>query len=308
MRLVISASPHQRAKLNTPYIMRQVIFALIPAVIAAVVFFKQAAVFLILNCALTAVVTEEIILKIRKKPSQAKDLSALLSGILLALVLPPTIKWWAASLGAVFAIAVGKHLFGGLGQNIFNPALIARAFLMAAYPKMLTSWVKPFSLDAVTSATPLALRKFSHTIMPLKDLFWGNVSGSLGETSAICLIIGGIYLLLRKIADWRIPVSLLASLSIFSLILFWVNPQNGSVLFHLFAGGVLLGAFFMATDPVTTPVTKLGRWIFGAGCGIIIMVIRIYSGLPEGVMYSIIFMNALTPLINIYTKPKSFGR
>ena len=227
--------------------------------------------------------------------------------MLLALILPPTTSWYAASLGSVFAIFIGKHIFGGLGANIFNPALIARAFLMATYPEMLTTFIKPKFVDAVSSATPLVLKKFSQTLTPSLDLFLGNVSGSLGETSAICIIIGGLYLLIRQIADWRIPLSLILTTVIISFIGFIIAPAKGGVLFHILSGGLLLGAFFMATDPVTTPTTKRGRYIFGIGCGVLILIIRYFSGLGEGVMYSILFMNALTPLINRYTKPRRFG-
>lgn len=307
MPLVISISPHNKSRLNTASLMRQVIYALLPATAAALYFFHWAAFFVILNCVVTSVITEEIVLRIRRKPSAIRDGSSILSGLLLALVLPPAIKWYAATLGAVFAILVGKQLFGGLGFNIFNPALIGRAFLMAAYPKMLTSWVQPFTLTAVTSATPLALRKFGHTLTPVAHLFLGNVAGCLGETSAVCLIVGGVYLLVKKIADWRLPLSLIATAAGYAFIFYRINPSNGSVLFQLFSGGIMLGAFFMATDPVTTPVTKKGRFIFGIGCGALIMTIRYFSGLPEGVMYSILFMNALVPLINRYTCPRSFG-
>jgi electron transport complex protein RnfD len=287
--------------------MRQVIIALIPAVIASIIFFKHRAVFLITNCVITSIITEELILRIRKKPSAINDFSACLTGLLLALILPPSVEWYAATLGSVFSIVVAKHLFGGLGANIFNPALMGRAFLMAAYPKILTTFIEPFSVDAVSRATPLALRKFSHTVVPTVKLFLGNIPGSLGETSALCIIIGGLYLLIRKVADWRIPLSLLVTTAVISYIFYIINPINGSVLFHLFSGGLLLGALFMATDPVTTPITKKGRYIFGIGCGLLIMVIRYHSGLPEGVMYSILFMNMCTPLINRYTKPARFG-
>jgi len=307
MNLILSSSPHLRSKYNTPYLMRQVLIALMPVVIASIIFFRQKAIFLILLCVLSSVITEEAVLRIRKKPSAMKDGSAVLTGLLLAMILPPSVPWYAAVLGSVFSILVGKHLFGGLGFNIFNPALLGRAFLMAAYPKMLTSYISPFNLDAVSNATPLVLRKFGHIFVPLKDLILGSTSGSLGETSAICLIIGGIYLLIRKIADWRIPVSMILTVILFSFTLYLINPLNGSPLFHLFAGGLLLGAFFMATDPVTPPVTKLGRYIFGIGCGVIIITVRIWGGPPEGVMLSILFMNAFTPLINRYTKPKRFG-
>jgi electron transport complex protein RnfD len=247
------------------------------------------------------------VLKIRRKPSSISDYSAALTGLLLGLSLPPSTKWYAATVGSIFAILVGKQIFGGVGQNIFNPALLGRAFLMAAYPSMLTTWVNPFTLDAVTQATPLALRKFDHIIAPLGDLFLGRVSGSLGETSALCLILGGIYLLIRGIADWRLPVSIIVTATLVSSLFYSLDPLWGSPLFHLLSGGFMLGVFFMATDPVTTPVTKKGRYIFGIGCGILLMVIRYFSGLPEGVMYSILFMNALVPLINRYTQPLPFG-
>lgn len=308
MKLTISHSPYLNSKINTSSVMLQVILALLPATAAAIYFFGQKAALLILNCLLSAIITEAIISRIRKKPSSICDYSAALTGLLLALILPPQTKWYAATLGSIFAILAGKHIFGGLGSNIFNPALIGRAFLMAAYPKMLTTFTAPNSVDALTCATPLTLRKFSHTLTPTIDLFLGKISGSIGETSAICLIIGGLYLLIRKIADWRIPLSLLAAVTIISTLAFMLNPLNGTILFHLFSGGLLMGVFFMATDPVTTPVTKKGRYIFGVGCGLLTMIIRYFSGLPEGVMYSILFMNAFTPLINRYTKPKPFGK
>ena len=306
-KLTISCSPHLRSPLDTPWVMRQVLIGLLPATIAAVILFKVKATIVIVICVLTAIATEEVTLRIRKKPSSVNDYSAALTGLLLALILPPATTWYACMLGSIFAVLVGKHLFGGLGANIFNPALIGRAFLMAAYPKMLTTFNQPFNVDAISSATPLALRKFGGQIPPISDLFFGNVSGSIGETSALFLIIGGIYILVRKVADWRIPLSLLLTTTIVSFIFYMVNPANGSVAFHLFGGGLLLGALFMATDPVTTPVTKLGRYIFGAGCGFLLMIIRYFSGLPEGVMYAILFMNALTPLINRYTQPARYG-
>ncbi len=307
MPLIINNPPHLKSSVNTSSLMKQVIIALLPAVGASIYFFGPRAALLIINCMLSAVITERAVLFLRKKPAALGDYSAALTGLLLALILPPSVSWYGATLGSIVAIVIGKHIFGGLGANIFNPALIGRAFLMAAYPKMLTTFIKPNSIDAITSATPLVLRKFSQAMTPISSLFSGQVSGSLGETSAICLIIGGLYLLIRKIADWRIPLSLLLATTLISSIFYLINPAWGSVLFHLFSGGLLLGALFMATDPVTTPITKKGRYIFGLGCGILIMIIRYFSGLPEGVMYSILFMNALTPLINRYTKPRRFG-
>ncbi len=307
MYLIVSSSPHIRSRINTSWVMYQVIFALIPAIGASIFFFGVRAINLILICSMSCLFWEELILKIRGKPSSIKDGSAFLTGILLALVLSPSTKWYQAILGSFFAIFFGKQIFGGLGQNIFNPALVGRAFLVAAYPQAMTTWLKPLVSDAVTCATPLALRKFDHVLVSLKDLFLGNVGGCIGETSALCLLVGGGYLLVRKIIDWRIPLSILVTVTIFSSILYLIDPLNGSPLFHLFSGGLLLGAFFMATDPVTSPFTKKGRFIFGIGCGILIMVIRYFGGMPEGVMYSILFMNAFVPLINRVTIPKPFG-
>jgi len=316
MRLRVSSSPHLQSDLNTSHIMRQVIIALLPAVMAAGYFFGLRAILLILNCVLSAVITESIILKMRKKVLAIGDYSAALTGLLLALTLPPSTSWYAACIGSVVAVGVGKHVFGGLGSNIFNPALIGRAFLMAAYPKMLTTFALPKNIlaltettkiDALSTATPLSLIKFSQETTPTIDLFTGRISGSLGETSAALLILGGLYLLIRKIADWRIPLSMILTVALISLFGFIRSPLNGSVLFHLFSGGLLLGALFMATDPVTTPITKKGRFIFGVSCGLLIMIIRYFSGLPEGVMYSILFMNSFTPLIDRYTRPARYG-
>ena len=308
MNLNISSSPHLHSRIKISHIMVQVIIALLPVAGASVYFFGIRAAFLIANCVVTAIVTEIGVARMQKKPSPVRDWSAAVTGLLLALILPPQTAWYAASIGSIFAIVVGKHIFGGLGSNIFNPALIARAFLMAAYPRMLTTFIEPRKLEAVATATPLVLRKFSQTLTPTLDLFWGKTSGSLGETSAICIIIGGLYLLIRKIADWRIPVSLIVTTGLISAAGYFINSANGSVLFHMLSGGLLLGALFMATDPVTTPTTKKGRYIFGFGCGLLIMVIRYFGGLPEGVMYSILFMNAFAPLINRYTRPKRFGQ
>lgn len=306
MPLQINSFPHLRSKITTAYIMRHVIYALIPTSVAAIYFFRYNAVLLITNCVITSLITEWIILKILKKTPEINNFSAALTGLLFALILPPDIKWYAATLGSIFAIFVVKHLFGGLGKNIFNPALMSRAFLMAAYPKMLTHFIPPCSVDTITTATPLAIWKFNHQFTQLTHLFWGNTAGSLGETSGFCILLGGIYIFLRKLADWRIPLSALITIVIISSIGYLINPINGSITFHLLSGGLLLGLFFMATDPVTTPTTKKGRYIFGIGIAIQIMIIRYFSGLPEGVMYAILFFNALTPLINRYTKPKRF--
>ena len=307
MPLIISSSPHKRIGTDTGWVMKQVVIALIPAICAAFYFFRSPAVWLIVNCVVTCVLTEMFICRLRHRASTIGDFSAVLTGILLALILPPEIPWYAATFGGIFAIIFGKQIFGGLGQNIFNPALVGRAFLMAAYPAMLTRWTAPSGVASATGATPLALYKFDGIITPLGDLFLGRIAGSLGETSAVCLILGAGYLFIRKIADWRVPLTIMGTVFIMAAIFYVIDPVYGSPLFHFLSGGLLLGAFFMATDPVTTPVTKLGRYIFGAGCGIVIMVIRYFSGLPEGVMYAILFMNAFVPLINRYTIPKPLG-
>jgi electron transport complex protein RnfD len=306
--LIISVSPHQKEKVSTPAVMRGVIFALVPAVIASIYYFKLRAFLLIIVCIAGTVITEGLFQKIRRKPVTLYDSSALVTGLLLALVLPPSIPLWAGFLGAVMAIVIGKQIFGGLGYNIFNPALIGRAFLMAAFPVMLTTWIKPGLYDAVTTATPLTLMKFDHQATSTLFLFLGNTGGSLGETCSLALIIGAIFLIVKRYMDWRIPLCYIGTVFVLSGILYVLNPEQfATPWFHLFSGGLMLGALFMATDPVTSPVTKKGRYIFGVGCGIFVMLIRNWSGLPEGVMYSILLMNAFTPLINRYTVPVQFG-
>ena len=311
--LFLSISPHIKDRLTVAHLMRDVLIALAPAVALSVYFFRLRAVELIVTCAFASVVSEYVFLKLRGKPLP-KESSALLTGILVALVLPPSLPLWAAAMGAMFAIIFGKQIFGGLGYNIFNPALIGRAFLMATFPVLMTTWTHPFTLDTLTGATPLGLLKFQSefssklTALPhLSNLFLGNVSGSLGETSALALLIGAVYLFIRKCIDWRIPFFYLATVVVFSGVAFLFNPHLGNPLFHLLAGGLILGAFFMATDPVTTPVSKRGRMIFGIGSGVLVMVIRLWGGYAEGVMFSIIFMNAMTPLLNRYIKPKVLG-
>ncbi len=305
--LILSSAPHMKRRLRTRHIMLEVILALSPVIFASVYFFGARSALVILTCVISCVITEVIFEYLRGVKVTIGDFSAVVTGVLLALVLPPSIPLWAAALGGAISAGLAKQLFGGLGCNIFNPALIGRAFLVASFPFMMTTWVKPFSLDAVTSATPLGLMKFSHIPTGIKELFVGNVAGSLGETSALAILIGGLYLIIRGRADWRAPFSFLGTVFIFSLTSWFINSSLGTPLFHLLSGGLLIGAFFMTTDPVTTPLTRNGRFIFGMSAGIIVMIIRIFGGLPEGVMYSILIMNAATPLINKYTIPKPFG-
>lgn len=307
-KVTITISPHIFAAASVRQMMKDVIKALIPAVVASLYFFKWQALGVLAACIAGCMITEYLLQRFRKRKIRLNDFSSLLTGILLALVLPPSLPLWMAFLGGVFAIALGKEIFGGLGLNIFNPALLARAFLMAAFPVALTTWNKPFTLDAITTATPLGLMKFEHTVTSFLPLFWGNVGGCIGETSAFALIVGGAYLFYRKVIDYRIPVAYIMTVIVFSGIMHLIAPGTyASPVFYIFAGGLIIGAVFMATDPVTSPVTPAGRWIFGIGCGLITMIIRFWGGLPEGVMYSILLMNACTPLINRFSKPKRFG-
>ncbi|MDH3333530.1 MAG: RnfABCDGE type electron transport complex subunit D, partial [Gammaproteobacteria bacterium] len=253
----------------------------------------------------------------------------ILTGLLLGLTLPPGLPLWMAFLGGFVGIALGKVIWGGLGHNLFNPALLGRAFLLATFPIAMTTWVPavvdggflqiypgnlalPFmqaQIDAMSSATPLGMLKFEGEVTPLADLMLGNVSGSLGETSGLLLALGGVYLWLRRDLDWRIPVSILLTVVIFSAVLGLFDAERfPTPLFSVFSGGLLLGAIYMATDPVTSPVTPKGTWIFGIGTGVLVMLIRVFGGLPEGVMYAILLMNAATPLIDRYTQPRVFGR
>lgn len=305
----ISPGPHIFSRESTPQMMKNVIIALLPAVLASIYFFRMKAVILLTVSVASCVFFEAIIQIFMKRKITITDLSAVVTGILFALVMPPSLPIWTCILGCLIAIGLAKQLFGGLGSNIFNPALLGRAFLMAAFPTYLTRWHEPITLDAVTGATPLGLVKFEHSLnIDYMSLFTGNVSGSLGETSAIALIIGGVYLLIKKAIGWRIPLGYTLTVILASVISNLIAPGTyAGPLFHILAGGFLIGAIFMATDPVTSPVTKMGRWIFGVGCGLITMVIRLWGGLPEGVMYSILIMNALTPMLNRTTRPRRYG-
>ncbi|KPU26516.1 electron transporter RnfD [Caloranaerobacter sp. TR13] len=299
IKLVVSSSPHIKDRDNVTKIMLSVVIALIPTVLSGIFFFGLKSLIILLTTISSSLITEVIFQKVRKKPITLRDGSGLVTGLLLGLTLPPNLPIWMAVVGGVVSIGLGKMVFGGLGQNIFNPALIGRAFLLITFPVKMTEWLAP--LDGVSAATPLNLLKMQGIKTNYFDLLIGNVGGSIGETSAIFILIGGLYLLYRKCIDWRIPVSYLGTVFIMTLLL------GQDPIFHLLSGGLMLGAFFMATDMVTTPITKKGRWIFGIGAGIILVIIRVYGGYPEGVLYSILFMNGLTPIINRYTRSKIFG-
>lgn len=297
-KLTLSTSPHIRDRDNVNKIIWCVIAALMPAAIAGLYFFKWNAFRVIAVSVLSAVITEYAMQRLMKREVTIKDGSAVLTGLLLGLVISPLVPWWAAMTGAVFAIAIGKQIFGGLGHNIFNPALTGRVFLIAAWPALMTKFLLP---DGATGATPLGLWKLESITTGYSQLFFGNIGGSVGETSAIALLIGAAFLFYKKIIDWRIPTTFIGTAVIFALI-FRQDP-----IFHVLAGGLLIGAFFMATDYVTSPITKNGKLIFGFGCGLLTMILRLFSGYPEGVMFAILLMNTATPLIDRFTAIKPFG-
>lgn len=308
--LIVSSSPHLLTKENVPKIMHSVVMALVPAMAVSIYFFGLNALVLIATCVAASIITEIVFQKVRKQPVTAYDGSAIITGILLALTLPPSFPIHGAILGSVFAIAIGKHFFGGLGFNIFNPALLGRAFLQATYPVLITTWTEPFAgaVDAVSAATPIALAKFEGVFTELAPMALGTVPGSLGETSVIAIIIGGLYLRYKGYINWKLPLGYLGSIFFFGAIFYFVNPAKyPNPFFHLFAGGAMLAAWFMVTDMVTTPVTAKGQWIFVIVAGFIVIIIRLFGGLPEGVMYSILLMNSIVPLINRWTRPRVFG-
>ena len=307
--LLLSTSPHLHARMTTKRVMWYVVASLIPCAISAAVYFGPYQLLILAVAIIAATGTEALIQRVLHKPVTIADGSAVITGLLLGLILPPNFSLVSTALGAAFAIAIGKAIFGGLGYNIFNPALAGRAFLQAAFPVAITTWMQPhFAVDAVSKATPLAALKFDGAHTALTPLLIGNVGGSLGETSAIAVLLGGGFLLLTGVANWRIPLSMITGVVVFGGILWLIDPvAYPNPLFHLLAGGFLFGAMFMATDMVTSPVTGRGMWIYGLGISLIIVLIRIFGGLPEGVMYSILFMNALVPLINRFTRPVIFG-
>lgn len=305
----LTTSPHLHSEWSTSKVMWFVNLALIPSIAAALIFFGLYQILIIITAIIFAVGTEALIQYVRKKEVTWFDGSAALTGLLLALTLPPNFSLSATAIGSVVAIGLGKQIFGGLGYNIFNPALVGRAFLQAAFPVQITTWTKPnFSVDTVSSATPLAAFKFDRILTETSSLAIGNIGGSLGETSAIAVLLGGIFLIVIGIVNWRIPVSMIVGVIVFGGALWLINPQQyPTPIFQIFAGSFLFGAMFMATDWVTSPITNKGMWIFGLGISLVLVVIRIFGGLPEGVMYSILIMNAFVPMINRFTLPQTFG-
>ncbi|MHB1347010.1 MAG: RnfABCDGE type electron transport complex subunit D [Candidatus Humimicrobiaceae bacterium] len=302
--LQISHSPHIWSGFSTSKIMYIFLASLILPTASAVYFFGLRALWIIIASSITAPLVEFIIKKARKKRF-VMDGSALITGLLLALTLPPRIPIWMVVIGSAFAIAFAKEAFGGIGYNIFNPALAGRAFLAICFPIEMTKWYLPqnFGADAVTSATPLSESfVFEGSRVALyKNSFFGNTGGSIGETSALLIFAAFLFLVIFRIIDWKVPVIYVATVAVFSLL--W----GDDILFQVLAGGLMFGAVFMATDYVTTPVTGMGKILFALGCGLITFVIRKFGAMPEGVCFSILIMNGFTPLIDRYVRPKPFG-
>ncbi len=338
--LHLSTSPHIRYEETVPSIMMYVVLALIPAFFASLYFFGLRALFLTVVCIISCLLTEYVITRfLVKRENTITDWSALITAILLAFNLPPALPWWMAVLGSVFAIGVAKWTFGGLGNNFINPALAGRAFLLASYPAAMTTWTAPrggtlsglnaagmtavsSAPDAITSATPLAafqnaVREGSFQALDFQDalgnLFVGNVGGCIGETSALALLMGAAFLLYKRVIGFSIPMTYIGTVFLLS----WFFNGTGGFLttdaliipvYQVFAGGLMLGALFMATDMVTSPLTTSGKFLFGFGCGILTFVIRRFGGYPEGVSYSILLMNLVVPLLDRYTRPRVYGK
>ena len=326
-RLEVSTAPFLKHESTTPKIMWMVVYTLIPVVLISFYYFGISALLISFTAVFSCVFTEWLFNQGDFRFQSLYDGSAIITGLLLALTLPPGFPLWMVFIGGMVAIGMGKAMWGGLGQNIFNPALLGRAFLQAAFPTAITTWTPPGgsflnlrgtnaafpflqgeNVDALSGATPLAQMKFDHLATDNLDLLIGNTGGSLGETCGLLLIILGIYLLIKKIINWRIPASILLTIIVFSGTFYLIDPiRYPSPVFMILSGGLLLGTVYMATDLVTSPLTPKGIWIFGIGIGIIVVLIRNWGGLPEGVMYAILLMNGATPLINRYTKIRTYG-
>ena len=324
--LTVSGSPHIHGGLSVKKLMWGVVIAMMPAMLYSFYYFGMGAIKVTLVAVASAMLFEYLITKfILKKESTLHDGSAIITGILLAFNVPSNLPIWMIIIGALVAIGIAKISFGGLGKNPFNPALVGRVFLLISFPVQMTSWpvvdkVFPMELDAITGATPLGVVKeglsnnepmadLMGQIPSYTQLFLGQSGGSLGEVSTILLLLGGLYMLFRKIITWHIPVSFLCAVVLFSGILWLINPnQYADPLFHLITGGIMMGVFFMATDMVTSPMTAKGQLIFGAGVGIITIIIRIWGAYPEGVSFAILIMNAVVPHLNSLFKPKRFGK
>lgn len=336
--VLLRTSPHLRFSPSVDVIMRNVVYAMLPVCAYAIFQFGISVLALLLVTTGTALLTEHVICRLSGKGSTTRDWSVTITGILLALTLPPGFPLWMAAVAAIFGVGVGKMFFGGLGYNVMNPALIGRAFAQASFTVPITTWVPamapgrfwefipstltaPFcqpvpitewlakvAVDGFSGATPLALMKFEHHLTDVTDMFVGTIAGSTGETSALFIILGGIYLIARRMMNWQITASILLSAAVLSGALHLWQPEiYPGPLFTLFSGGMMLGAVFMATDMVASPVTPKGIWLYGILIGTVTVVIRFWGGLNEGVMYAILLGNAFSPLISSFTQPKKYG-
>lgn len=327
-QFLVTVSPHLRDNESVSKIMWTVSAALLPALLAGAYFFGPGALVVTAVCIMAAMASEWLVIKMTGRDMALNDGSAFLTGLLLGMNLPPTAPLYIPIIGSFVAVAITKQLFGGLGFNVFNPALVGRAFVLITWPKAMTTWMPPKfgpqAVDAATTATPLGLLKeggahelmavFGDRATALKSLLIGNVAGSLGETSALLILIGGIFLLIKRYITWHIPVSFIATVGVIAWMFGGVDPEtkklvlfSGDPLFHILSGGLMLGAFFMATDYVTVPSIRTGQIVFGIGCGLITMLIRLKGGFPEGVMFAILLMNCFTPLIDRKFRNKTFG-
>lgn len=326
--LEIGSSPHITGGASVDVIMRNVVVALLPVCVFSVYAFGTAAALVLATATFSCVATEHILCRVTRQSSTIGDWSVAITGLLYGLTLPPALPLWMVALGGVFAVGIGKFLFGGLGSNAFNPALVGRAFLQAAFPQAMTHWSLPLTdsrfaelpgstlalpfaepvYDAVTAATPLALMKFEGVGVANQPLMFGLTSGSSGETCAVLIALGGIYLIARNMMNWRIPVSILATVGFIAWAFNIYDPVSyPPPAFMLFAGGLMLGAVFMASDMVASPITNAGCWLYGLLIGVLVLVIRYWGGMPEGVMYAILLANAVSPHIDNLIQPRVFG-
>jgi len=308
-KLIVSTSPHLHKADSASKIMWLVAISLLPAGIAGVFIFGISALRITLIGIVSALVAEAVLQVLTKRKVTILDGSAFLTGLLLAYNLPPKVPFWLPIIGAFFAIAIGKQAFGGLGQNIFNPALVGRVFLMASWPRYMTTFTKPLNYDAVTSATPLAILKEGKVLESISkwNLFWGIRGGCIGEVCIFALLLGAAFLFLKGYISWHIPITYIITVGLFTYVFGPKGLFSGDWLFHILSGGLILGAFFMATDYVTSPLTRKGQIIFAIGCGLLTAIIRLWGGYPEGASYAILMMNAATPIIDRYTRNRIYG-
>lgn len=324
--LFVSPSPHVHTNDSVSKIMYMVLLALLPAFLVSIYSFGVGAIITMIIAIVSCVFFEYLFQKyLLNTKNTIQDGSAIVTGVLLAFNVPSNLPWWQLVIGCLVAIGIGKSTFGGLGNNLFNPALVGRVFLLISYPASMTNgWPKPFGgfmtyTDAITGETPLALLgaglkkgmpidEILGTMPTYFDMFFGSVSGSMGEVSALALLLGGVFLIVKKVITWHIPVAVLGSMFIFNAILWFSNSTVfADPVFHLITGGAMIGAIFMATDMVTSPMSKKGMLIYGVGIGLLTVIIRVFGSYPEGISFAILIFNAFTPLINRYTKPKKFG-